>query len=144
MRKSLGELMDLGHATVAAETPASVTYEVPLKKEGNNRLPPDKFLVTVQVEKARGVFENIAVKVRAPFRQVLVVKIKSGEGALVFTTVDPRFSPVLTSLRGGGTGSIFFIPVGRTYELRREAFQRVKPYAERFGVQIGPLKSLDY
>jgi len=34
--------------------------------------------------------------------------------------------------------------VGRTYELKREAFQRVKPYAERFGVEVGPLKTLDY
>jgi len=144
VRKSLGELMDLEHATVAAETPRSVTYEVPLRKEGNNRLPPDKFLVTAQVAKEHGVFENIAIKVRAPFRQVLVVKIKSGEGLLEFTTVDPKFTPVLTSIRGGGTGSIFFIPVGRTYELKREAFQRVKPYAERFGVEVGPLKTLDY
>ena len=144
VRKTLGELMDLEHATVAAETATSVTYEVPLKKEGNNRLPPEKFLVTAQVDRERGVFENIAVKLRSPIRQVLVVKIKSGEGWLEFATVDPKYSPVLTSIRGGGSGSILFVPVGRTYELKREAFQRVKPYAERFGVKIGPLKAIDY
>jgi hypothetical protein len=144
VRKSLGELMDLEHATVAAETPQSVTYEVPLKKEGNNRLPPEKFLVTARVGKEHGTFENIAVKLRSPMRAVLVVKIKSGEGSLEFATVDPKYPPVLQSIRGGGTGSILFVPVGRTFELRREAFQRVKPYAERFGVEVGPLKALDF
>jgi len=143
VRKTLGELMDLEHATVAAETPQDVTFEVPLKREGNNRLPPEKFLVTARVNKERGVFANIAVKLRSPIRQVLIVKIKSGEGLLEFATVDPKYSPVVKTIRGGGAGSILFVPVGRTYELTREAFQRVKPYAERFGVEIGPLKSLD-
>jgi hypothetical protein len=144
VRKTLGELMDLAQATVAGETPRSVTYEVPLKKEGNRRLPPEKFLVTAQVDRERRVFENITVKLRSPIREALVVKIKTGEGWLEFATVDPKYAPVLASIRGGGSGSILFVPVGRTYELKRESFQRVKPYDERFGVKIGPLKAIDY
>jgi hypothetical protein len=143
-RKTVGELMDLDHATVAEENTESVTYAVPLRREGNNRFPPEKFLVTARVSKERGAFENVAVKLRAPIREKLVLNIKSGEGSIDFTPVDPKYSPQMTTVRGGGAGSIFFVPIGRNYELKREDFKRVKPFGDRFEVKIGPLKAIDF
>jgi len=143
-RKSLGELMDLVHATLAGENVQAATFEVPLKSEGNNRLPPEKFRVTACVNKASGAFEHIDVQLRAPMRADIIVKIKSGEGRLEFATVDPKFAPTLTSIAGGGAGSIMFVPVGRTYEIRREDFRRVKPFGDRFAVKLGPLKTIDF
>ena len=143
-RKTVGELMDLDHATVAEENAASVTYAVPLKKEGNNRFPPEKFLVTARVSKERGAFENVAVKLREPLREMLVLKIKSGEGSLDFTPVDPKYPPQMTAVRGEASASILFVTFGRNYEVKREDFKRVKPYGDRFEVKIGPLKTIDF
>jgi hypothetical protein len=36
------------------------------------------------------------------------------------------------------------VPLARTYEASRGDFKRVKPYDERFSVQIGPLKAIDF
>jgi hypothetical protein len=143
-RQTLGELMDIGHATVVEENAQSVTYEVPLKKEGNNRLPPEKFRVTARVSKQTQAFENIVVLLREPLRAALIVKVKSGVGRLEFETVNPKFAPALTALHGGGTASILFVSVGRSYDVKRSDFKRVKPYVERFGVKFGPLKAIDF
>jgi hypothetical protein len=37
-----------------------------------------------------------------------------------------------------------FIPVGGRFGMKRTDFQRVKPYSEKFGVKIGPMKALDF
>ncbi len=144
VRMTLGELMDLGRAFVVSEDATGISYEVPLKKENNTRFPPEKFRVTVRVSKASHAFEHIDVQLRAALRAALVVKIKSGEGRLNFATVDPKFAPTITMIHGGGAGTIAFVPIGRSYDLTRQDFKRVKPYADRFGVKIGPLKAIDF
>jgi len=143
-RQSLGELMDLDGATQAAEDRTSVMFEVPLRKEGNKRLPPEKFLVLARVNKTTRAFERVEVKLREPLRAALVVNIKSGEGLIEFKSVDPKFAPTISRLEGTGAYSILFIPGGRSYEVRHADFKRVKPYAERFGVQIGTMQAIDF
>ncbi len=143
-RRTLGELFNLPKATVAEETPTTVTYEVPLIKDDNQRLPPEKFRVTIRVNKEQKVFEQIAVNVRESMRIAVVAKIKSGGAVLDFATVDPKFAPAMTTIRAGGTGSIFFVTVGGTYDLTRTDYKRVTPYSDRFKVKIGPLKTIDF
>lgn len=143
-RKSLGELMDLEKATVAEEDAQTITFEVPLKKEGNDRLPPEKFRVIARLSKERRAFDSISATLRSPLREKLIVKVSSGEGHIQFATVDPKYPPQLSQIRGSGSGSILFVPIGRTYELRREDYKRVKPYGDRFDVQIGTLKAIDF
>jgi hypothetical protein len=58
--------------------------------------------------------------------------------------VDPKFTPLLTGVQAEGAGSILFISIGGSFDLRRTDFQRVKPYRERVDVKIGPLKVLDF
>lgn len=143
-RKSLGELMDLDRATVLEENDKAVIYDVPLRKEGNSRFPPEKFTVTARVSKELKAFESVTAKLRAPIREKLILKLSAGEGQIDFKTVDPKYPPQLSEIKGTGSGSIFFVPVGRSYELRREDYKRVKPYGDRFDVQIGTLKALDF
>ena len=143
-RQSLGELMDLERATQAAEDKTSVMFEVPLRKEGNKRLPPEKFFVLARVNKTTRAFERVEAKLREPIRAALVLNIKSGEGLIEFKTVDPKFAPAISRLEGTGSYSILFIPGGRSYEVKHDDFKRVKPYAERFGVQIGTMKAIDF
>ena len=143
-RKSVGELMDLDKATVVEENETIITYEVPLKKEGNDRLPPDKFLVTARVNKVGVALESVSAKLRSPLREKIVIKVSAGEGHIEFKTVDPKHPPQLSEIRANGSGSIFFVPIGRSYELRREDYKRVKPFGDRFEVQIGALKAIDF
>ena len=143
-RQSLGELMDLEHATLASEDEKTISFEVPLKKEGNKRLPPDKFQVLARIDKTSHTFQRIEATLREPMRAALVVKIKSGEGLIEFGSVDPKFAPTPVTLRGTGLYSILFIPGGRTYEATHSDFKRVKPYGDRFDVQIGTMKTIDF
>ena len=143
-RKSLGELMDIEKATVAEEDAQTITFEVPLRKEGNDRLPPEKFRVFARLSKDQRAFDSISATLRSPLREKLIVKVSAGEGHIQFKTVDPKHPPQLADIRGSGSGSILFVPIGRAYELRREDYKRVKPYGDRFDVQIGTLKAIDF
>lgn len=143
-RRSLGELLDLEKASVIDETPVVVTYEVPLIKNDNQRLPPEKFRVTARVNKEHRSFENVGVRLREAMRMALVLKLKSGEADLNFDVVDPQFASAITSLRADGEGSILFVKVGGNYSATRTDFKRVKPYSERFTVKLAPLQLLDF
>jgi hypothetical protein len=142
--RSVGELMDLENARVASEDDQTITYEVPLKKEGNTRLPPEKFLVTARISKEQQVFENVSARLRAPLREKLVVKVSAGEGQINFKPVDAKYAPPVAEIRGNGSGSILFVPIGRSYELKREDYKRVRPFDDKFDVQIGTLKAIDF
>ena len=74
----------------------------------------------------------------------LIVKIQSGDASIDFTVADPKFAPVPSDFRGGGAFSVMFIKFSGRFDVKRTDFQRVKPYSEKFGVKIGPLKALDF
>jgi hypothetical protein len=77
-------------------------------------------------------------------REKIVIKVSAGEGHIEFKTVDPKHPPQLSEIRANGSGSIIFVPIGRSYELRRDEYKRVKPFGDRFEVQIGALKAIDF
>jgi len=143
-RRALGELLDLEKAIVVDDSATAVTYEVPLIKNDNQRLPPEKFRVTVRINKERGVFEHVGVRLREAMRMALVLKLKSGEADLDFGLIDPQFAPPVTALRADGEGSVLFVKVGGNYSATRTDFKRVKPYSERFTVKLAPLQFLDF
>ena len=143
-RQSLGEILKFEEATVLSETEQAVTFEIPLRKDGNQRLPPEKFLVTARVNKASQAFENIAVRVRESLRVAVVAKVKSGAVDLNFATVDPQHAPAITSLNADAEASILFVKVGGNYVMKRSEFKRVTPYSERFKVRIAPMQFLDF
>jgi hypothetical protein len=143
-RPSLGELIDVTKSSIAAETSTHVVFEVPLLKNDNERFPPEKFLVLVRVGKAGGRLENVSVRLRESFRSKLVVKVKSGEGSLDFATVDPKYPPALIGIEGDAVASVLFLNVGGSMVLKRTDLKHVKPFDERFDVQIGTLKAIDF
>jgi hypothetical protein len=143
-RVSLGETLDVPRSTVAAETAEHLTFEIPLRKFGNERFPPEKFEVLARVRKEGAVLEHIAVRLRESFRSKLVVKVKSGGGTLDFATVDPRHPPALVGLNGDASASLLFVSVGGSVKLARTDVKRVKPFDERFEVQIGDLRAIDF
>jgi hypothetical protein len=143
-RPTLGELIDLPRSSIAAETDTHLIFDVALVKQGNERFPPDKFQVLTRIRKEGEVLENISVRLRESFRAKLVVKVKSGEGSLDFAVVDPKYPPALVSITADAAGSILFVNVGRAIVLNRTDLKHVKLYDERFDVQIGSLKAIDF
>jgi hypothetical protein len=143
-RKSLGEVLELRTTLVASESGQTLVFEVPLKKEGNDRFPPEKFQVLVRVNATTRALENIAVKLRGSFRAKLILKVKSGDGTLEFATVNPKYPPTLTAISGDASASVLFVSVGGELELKRTDLKHVKPFDERFEVQIGTLKAIDF
>ncbi|HNC23267.1 MAG TPA: hypothetical protein PLU52_03610 [Opitutaceae bacterium] len=136
--------IDLGRASVATEDANSVTYEVPLKNDGRATIPVDQFQLLARVNRQTHAFENVSLRLKGAIRMKLIVKIKTGEASVDFGPVDATHAPAVTSLTGGATASVLFLKFGGTVDMKRSDFKRVKPYGERFGVKIGPMKALNF
>jgi hypothetical protein len=143
-RRSLGEVLDVAHAFVFAETPTQLVCEIPLLKFGNERFPPENFQVLARIGRESRQLENITVKLRESFRAKLVVKIKSGGGSLDFAQPDPRYPPTMVAVAGDASVSMLFVSLSGSLELKRTELRHVKPFDERFDVQIGTLKAIDF
>lgn len=146
-RKTLGELLVLEQAVLlAAQADAGefLTYEVPLKPSDDMRLPPEKFLVQVKITRESHRLHAIDVLLRSKLRVAGVVSVKSGEAHLRFVSVLADCGPAVASVSVSGVASVMFIPFGGHTEVTRSEFKRVKPYDERFSVNPGPLRTLDF
>jgi len=141
---SLGEVLDVGRSFMFSETETHWVFEIPLLKFGNERFPPEKFQVLARVKKDGQLLENISLLLRESFRAKLVVKVKSGDASLDFVQVNPKFPPTLVKIEGDAAWSILFVGGGGAVELTRTELKHVKPFDERFDVQIGTLKAIDF
>ncbi len=143
-RRTLGELLILPQATIAFQSGREIVYEVPLKLEDGTRFPPEKFQVFVTVDREKQTLKLLDVKLRENIRVIGVVNVKSGDARLEFAPVVDGHGPALTAISAGGTASLLFITVGARAEAVRTDFKRVTPYDERFKVELGPLKAIDF
>jgi len=136
---------DLAHATVLREDANSVTYEVPLRTTGSTGESAfDAFQVTVRVNRQRREFEHAAFQQRAPMRVDLVARVSDSEIDFDFTPVDPKFPAVITRESQQATVRILFVKRLLKIEVKRSDFTRVTPYDERFGVKIGPIRTIQF
>ena len=139
-----GADLDFAHATLTTETATSLIYLIPLRSRATHSLPVDRLQLTVQVGKERHVLEHGVIRLLAPMRLLLVAKIKQGELSMDWTTIDPAYAPVTTAERVSGSGSVLFFKFNGGQDTERTDYKRVKPYSARFGVKIGPLKTLPF
>lgn len=144
-RIRLSEYLQLDRAVLVQATPAGQVYEVPLRKENNDRLPPDKFQVRVTLQRD-GEWHLAAVDVtlREPMRMAVVAKVRRAGAGIRLERVSPEHGPVVRALHGAGEGTVLFVKVGGAFTAERSDFQRVTPYEERFGVKLAPLQLLDF
>lgn len=145
-RKTLGELLDLAHATevAGADAATSITYEVPLRKLDDSRFPPEKFQVFVRVARADHCLQSIEVRLREKVRVALVVGVKAAAGRLEFERVLADAGPAVTKVSATGSASVLFVPFNAHVEITRSEFKRVTPYDDRFVVKPGPLRTIDF
>jgi len=141
-KKEKGMKLDTEHPQVVSDEGDTLVFQVPLVDHGTG-VPVEKLRVRVVVGKATRQLQHASLRVLESFRVKLVAKVKAGEGSIDFTVVDPAYGPVMTAATGSFGASLVFVPVNGTFYSTRTEWQRVKPYDERFGVKIGPLKALD-
>jgi len=136
--------VDFANARLVNEAGSLLTYELPLLPVENNGFPVKKFQLVVRVDRDRQSFEHAALRLIAPLRVMLVAKVQSGEMTASFTTVDPKLPSVLSTMRMDYSASVLLVKKAEIFETTRADFQRVKPYSEKFGVKIGPLRVLPF
>jgi hypothetical protein len=137
-------LADLEHATVVEETAQSITYAVPMRAESSKGFPVEKFSTHVRVNKTERAFEHVAIRLGAPVRMKVIAKVHQADFSIDFTTVDPQFSRAGTLYKDHMAMSAFFRKREGGHESVRGDFKRVTPYRDRFGVKIGPLRTIDF
>lgn len=142
--KSLGEVIDFERAAVVQADEAAVVYEVPLVPGASRRFPEEKFTVFMTVHPERQTLEHFALKAREAFRMVGVAKIDRVEIDVSFAVVDPAHPPQPAVIAASGAGRVLFFPVGGAAEITWTDFKRVKPWKDRFVVEFGELKVLDF
>lgn len=144
--RPLAEYFDFDHATVAEETADSIRYEVPLRKEAYRRVPLDKILVAVTVNKARRELEALSAGLRETFRMALgAAKVTNFGLEIRFQSIEAKYASQPATIRASGTARVvLFFKVGAEADVSWSDFKRVKPYKERFDVKIGDLKALDF
>lgn len=143
-RIRLGAYLQVDRAVLRQETADAVVYEVPLRKENNDRLPPEKFQVLVTLRPAPARLAAIDIILREPMRVAVVAKVRAGGAGIRFAAVSPEHGPVVRSLRGQGEATVFFVKVGGAFTVERTDFRRVTPFDERFQVKMSDLDYLDF
>lgn len=137
-------LADLEHATVVEENDQSVIYAIPLHAENGKNSMVEKFKTLVRVSKTECAFEHVGIQLASPMRIKLIAKIQALDFGIDFTTVDPKFSPTATVFKDHSSASVLFRKHEGGHESVRSDFKRVTPYRDRFGVKVGPLRTIDF
>jgi citrate lyase beta subunit len=137
-------IIDFEQAGVTEENEHSLTYNIPIRTEGKSSFPFDKIQVWVRVNKQQHAFENLDLKVLAPFRLKVIAKVKGAEISADYTTVDADHPPQASHINVHAKVAVLFGAFDVHQEITRTDFKPVKPYDERFSVKAGPLKTLGF
>lgn len=134
-------------AKVVREDETSVTYEVPMHPEGRSESNAilDRFELTACVNKQSHQFERATIRQRASLRVKLIAKISDTLLVFEFSTPDPRHPAVLTKAVVDTHVRLLF---GKEHamhnEMVRTELKHVTPYDERFGVKLGPIRTIEF
>lgn len=142
--KPLGEVLDFARAVAQPGEGPTVVYAVPLKASASRRFPAEKFVAYLAVNPERGELERFMLRARESFRMVGIAKVEKVEIDAQFASVDAQYAPQPHLINASGTGRVLFFRVGGSAEIRWSDFKRVTPYNDRFVVELGELKVLDF
>lgn len=135
----------LEQAVVVAEDENDVTYAVPLRKAGRaDKALFNQFELTTRVSKQRHQFDRVTIRQRSPMR-VVAAKYTDGLIEIEFATPDARFQSVPVKTSSQTTIKPLFVKASTRYEVAvRSDLRHVTPYDERFGVKIGPMRTIKF
>ena len=147
--RPLGEIIDFDRAILAEDGEGAWIYRVPIKPGASRRLPEDKFYVLMQVDKIRQELTRVTVRTTEAFRLSgvagLAAKVDRVEIDAQFGVIDAQYAAQPSLINAAGSGRIAWVfRVGGRAEVAWSEMERVKPYRDRFDVQIGDVKALDF
>lgn len=135
---------DIEHARVVAEDAAAITYEIPIVGLPPHPFPAGKFRLTAVVAKPDHVLAGAHLQLVSPLTVKVIARVKSGDLHLTYARPDPRYPVVQTAEEGNLKLALFFIPISGSETTTRSDFVRVKPYDERFSVNVGALQTIGF
>lgn len=143
--KTLGDFLDLEHATLFSSVPDRLTFLVPLTKNSIGRFPADKLEVFMNVDPAQHTLTSFSLRPKGVFHLAGVIRIDGGEFEGRMQTILPKYAPTFVWGRGSGYGKVLGIfKVGMGGEVNLSDFKRVMPFNDRFDVKIGDIKALNF
>ena len=122
-----------------------MTYDVPMHVVGDDTTKPyDAFQLTARVNKQQRQFERVTIRQRITVR-IAAGKYSDGLTEVEFGSPDPRYPAVPVKSTSRTTNKPLFGPahiMGNTAV--RTDLKHVTPFDERFGVKIGPLRTIQF
>ena len=127
--KSPAEYLDLDHALLLRETPASALFEVSFRPDAARLVAVEKLAVLISVDKESGAISHIAATLREPLRVALgLVKITDLDFDVGLTPGDEESTPPAGEVRSGSTGRVALSKFGSPMEFRWSDFKRVQSF----------------
>lgn len=134
----------LDAARLVAEDARDWVYRLPLATSASSALPVQKLELLLRISKATRGYDSATLRLTAPWRTHIVVLVRQGQLDLQWGVIDPARSPLMVEEHGTLAASILFVHLGGWTKVTRTDFKRVTPYADRFGVKLGPLRVLPF
>ena len=104
----------------------------------------EKYRLTARVSKRLHQFEQATLRQREPFH-IMAAKYSDGLNQIEFGSPDARFPTVQVKTTAQITNKPLFGPAVRSQNvIERTELKHVTPYDERFGVKIGPLRTVEF
>jgi hypothetical protein len=143
--EKLRDRLDLNSARLLESTETTLRYHVSLEARPDDDFPAEKLETFIMVDRATEELRRVELRLRESFRKAGVVKLKSFELTVDFKT-DPASTHPATIhyLEASAVASIVFIPVGGSAQVEFEGHRWVKPYDDRFEVQMGEATSIGF
>ncbi len=132
-------------AAVVSENESSITYEIPMRRAGGTDQPLyQRHSLTARVGKRLQQFEH------AELRQLALLRVGAGKyydglSSIDFGSPDPRFPTVqFITTNEVSNKPLFGGPYRSRSVQERSDHKHVTPYDERFGVKIGPIRTIEF
>lgn len=124
----IGDFFDFKEAKMVDETPSSVRYAVPLRRDKNWLFQADKVQVVVTVNKQSRALEHLAAHVREPVKVLLgLARIVDGVVNLNFLNLEDDSPPSPETTQPTGTAQVTVSKFGERAEFHWSDFERVSP-----------------
>jgi hypothetical protein len=124
----IGDYFDFRAATIVAETPKLIRYELPLHREKRWLFETDKVRVVVTINKETHALEHLTANVREPVKVLLgIAKITAGAVDLNFLPFEVDAPTGPDSAQPTGSARVSVSKPGGRVEFTWSDFKRVVP-----------------
>jgi hypothetical protein len=133
--KPIDQYFDFDRAAVVQETPETVRYVVPLRKEATRFVPVEKIVVEIVVNKANRAVEQVTAGMKEPFRVALGLAKVTDMGLdvrFIEDDFEAESKPAESKpTEASGTAHVVFFKFGDRAEYAWSDFKRVTPFPSR-------------